>query len=72
MVKEGCTVIDVGINRIKDEATGKMKLVGDVDFEGLFLILCCVNRRSSVDFFLTLYVTYYTSRLWSERSVDLL
>lgn len=31
-VKEGATVIDVGINRIEDTATGKMKLVGDVDF----------------------------------------
>ena len=34
IVKEGATVIDVGINRIKDEKTGKTKLVGDVDFEG--------------------------------------
>ncbi len=34
MVKEGVAVIDVGINRIKDEATGKFKLVGDVDFKG--------------------------------------
>ena len=34
MVKEGVTVIDVGINRVKDEETGKYKLVGDVDFEG--------------------------------------
>jgi len=33
MIKEGCAVIDVGINRIKDEATGKMRLVGDCDFE---------------------------------------
>lgn len=34
MVKEGAAVIDVGIIRIKDEETGKFKLVGDVDFEG--------------------------------------
>lgn len=34
MVKEGCTIIDVGINRVKDEVTGKNKLVGDVDFDG--------------------------------------
>ena len=34
MVKEGVAVIDIGINRIKDEKTGKFKLVGDVDFEG--------------------------------------
>ncbi|VDI37892.1 methylenetetrahydrofolate dehydrogenase(NAD+) / 5,10-methenyltetrahydrofolate cyclohydrolase [Mytilus galloprovincialis] len=33
MVKEGATVIDIGINRIVDEKTGKTKLVGDVDFE---------------------------------------
>jgi methylenetetrahydrofolate dehydrogenase (NADP+)/methenyltetrahydrofolate cyclohydrolase len=31
-VKEGATVIDVGINRIEDTTTGKMKLVGDVDY----------------------------------------
>ena len=35
MVKEGVAVIDVGINRVKDEATGKFKLIGDVDFEGI-------------------------------------
>ncbi|XP_067010772.2 bifunctional methylenetetrahydrofolate dehydrogenase/cyclohydrolase, mitochondrial [Anabrus simplex] len=35
MVKEGVCVIDVGITRIKDEKTGKDKLVGDVDFEGV-------------------------------------
>ncbi|XP_060084105.1 bifunctional methylenetetrahydrofolate dehydrogenase/cyclohydrolase, mitochondrial-like [Ylistrum balloti] len=35
MVKEGVAVIDIGINRVKDEATGKMKLVGDVDFDGV-------------------------------------
>ncbi|KAH8232611.1 hypothetical protein KR032_010531, partial [Drosophila birchii] len=33
MVKPGACVIDVGINRIKDEKTGTFKLVGDVDFE---------------------------------------
>jgi len=31
-VKQGATVIDVGINRIVDEATGKASLVGDVDY----------------------------------------
>lgn len=34
MVKEGAAVIDVGINRMKDPVTGKLRLVGDVDFEG--------------------------------------
>uniref|UniRef100_A0A1L8DZN2 Putative c1-tetrahydrofolate synthase n=2 Tax=Nyssomyia neivai TaxID=330878 RepID=A0A1L8DZN2_9DIPT len=33
MVKPGACVIDVGITRIKDEITGKTRLVGDVDFE---------------------------------------
>jgi methylenetetrahydrofolate dehydrogenase (NADP+) / methenyltetrahydrofolate cyclohydrolase len=32
MVKPGAVVIDVGINRIQDESTGKSRLVGDVDF----------------------------------------
>ncbi|XP_054265821.1 bifunctional methylenetetrahydrofolate dehydrogenase/cyclohydrolase, mitochondrial-like isoform X1 [Macrosteles quadrilineatus] len=35
MVKEGACVIDVGITRIIDKATGKNRLVGDVDFEGV-------------------------------------
>jgi methylenetetrahydrofolate dehydrogenase (NADP+) / methenyltetrahydrofolate cyclohydrolase len=33
MVKPGAVVIDVGINRLQDESTGKSRLVGDVDFE---------------------------------------
>ncbi|XP_018614823.1 probable bifunctional methylenetetrahydrofolate dehydrogenase/cyclohydrolase 2 isoform X3 [Scleropages formosus] len=33
MVKEGAAVIDVGINRIEDPNTGKIRLIGDVDFE---------------------------------------
>ena len=33
-IKEGCCVIDVGVNRIgKSEKTGKAILAGDVDFE---------------------------------------
>lgn len=35
MVKEGACIIDVGLTRIINEATGKAKLVGDVDFEGV-------------------------------------
>ncbi|XP_046697625.1 bifunctional methylenetetrahydrofolate dehydrogenase/cyclohydrolase, mitochondrial isoform X2 [Silurus meridionalis] len=35
MIKEGAAVIDVGINRIQDPLTGKDRLVGDVDFEGV-------------------------------------
>jgi methylenetetrahydrofolate dehydrogenase (NADP+)/methenyltetrahydrofolate cyclohydrolase len=35
MVKEGAIVVDVGINPVKDEETGKVKLVGDVDFESV-------------------------------------
>ena len=32
MVKPGAAVVDVGINRVVDSATGKGRLVGDVDF----------------------------------------
>lgn len=32
-IKQGSIVIDVGINRVMDEATGKQKLVGDVAFD---------------------------------------
>ncbi|XP_032772634.1 probable bifunctional methylenetetrahydrofolate dehydrogenase/cyclohydrolase 2 [Rattus rattus] len=35
MVREGATVIDVGINYVQDPVTGKTKLVGDVDFEAV-------------------------------------
>uniref|UniRef100_A0A3P9APH9 methenyltetrahydrofolate cyclohydrolase n=1 Tax=Esox lucius TaxID=8010 RepID=A0A3P9APH9_ESOLU len=35
MVKEGAAVIDVGINRVRDPITGKLRLVGDVDFNGV-------------------------------------
>ena len=35
MVKPGAVVIDVGINRIEDPTTGKSRLVGDVDFDGV-------------------------------------
>ncbi|KAL1447531.1 hypothetical protein WDU94_015571 [Cyamophila willieti] len=35
MVKPGACVIDVGITRVKCGETGKTKLVGDVDFEGV-------------------------------------
>lgn len=39
MVKEGAAVIDVGINRIHDPKTGKVRLIGDVDFEGELLLM---------------------------------
>ena len=35
MVKPGATVIDVGVNRIGFTASGKARLVGDVDFEAV-------------------------------------
>ncbi|WP_028584405.1 bifunctional methylenetetrahydrofolate dehydrogenase/methenyltetrahydrofolate cyclohydrolase FolD [Desulfogranum mediterraneum] len=34
-VKEGVVVIDVGVNRVGETASGKAKLVGDVDFEAV-------------------------------------
>ena len=35
MVKEGVIAVDVGINPVKDEKTGKVRLVGDLDFESV-------------------------------------
>ena len=35
MVKDGVIAIDVGINAVKDEGTGKTRLVGDLDFESV-------------------------------------
>jgi methylenetetrahydrofolate dehydrogenase (NADP+)/methenyltetrahydrofolate cyclohydrolase len=35
MVKDGTIVVDVGVNFIPDPATGKSRLVGDVDFEAV-------------------------------------
>lgn len=35
MVKPGAVVIDVGINRVEENTTGKAYLVGDVDFESV-------------------------------------
>lgn len=49
MIKEGATIIDVGINRIKDEETGKTKIVGDVDFNGM-LRLCIQNIQQQKEF----------------------
>lgn len=43
MVKPGAAIIDVGITRVKDEVTGKSKLVGDVDYEGLYRIFTIPN-----------------------------
>ncbi len=33
IVKEGVIAVDVGINAVTDEATGKVRLVGDLEFE---------------------------------------
>lgn len=63
MVKEGVAVIDIGINRIVDEKTGKTRLVGDVDFEGKVYLLYLfiyplpgvrhiTNVLSSISFFI--------------------
>ena len=35
MVKEGVVAIDVGIHAVKDERTGKIRMVGDLDFESV-------------------------------------
>lgn len=37
MIKPGCVIIDVGINRVEDKSTPKgYKIVGDVDFDNCF------------------------------------
>jgi methylenetetrahydrofolate dehydrogenase (NADP+)/methenyltetrahydrofolate cyclohydrolase len=38
MIRPGATVIDVGVNRIGTTASGKAKLVGDVDFEAALAV----------------------------------
>ncbi|MGH3011763.1 MAG: bifunctional 5,10-methylenetetrahydrofolate dehydrogenase/5,10-methenyltetrahydrofolate cyclohydrolase [Gaiellaceae bacterium] len=35
MVKEGVIAVDVGINPVRDEESGKVRLVGDLDFESV-------------------------------------
>jgi len=35
MIRPGAVVVDVGTTRVRDEATGKTRTVGDVDFEGV-------------------------------------
>jgi methylenetetrahydrofolate dehydrogenase (NADP+)/methenyltetrahydrofolate cyclohydrolase len=35
MVKEGVVAVDVGIHAVKDEETGKTRMVGDLDFESV-------------------------------------
>ncbi|XP_045125005.1 bifunctional methylenetetrahydrofolate dehydrogenase/cyclohydrolase, mitochondrial-like [Portunus trituberculatus] len=42
MIKPGCAIIDVGINRIIDPNTGKPKLVGDCHFDS------CVEKASYI------------------------
>jgi methylenetetrahydrofolate dehydrogenase (NADP+)/methenyltetrahydrofolate cyclohydrolase len=35
MVKEGVIAVDVGINPVEDPETGKVHLVGDLDFDSV-------------------------------------
>ena len=35
MIRPGAVVVDVGTTRVRDEATGKTRTLGDVDFEGV-------------------------------------
>jgi methylenetetrahydrofolate dehydrogenase (NADP+)/methenyltetrahydrofolate cyclohydrolase len=43
MLKPGAVAIDVGINRIDDPATGKGKLVGDLEFDGVAAIASAIT-----------------------------
>ena len=43
MVRQGAIVIDVGINVDDDPATGKKRVVGDVDFDSVSRVASCVT-----------------------------
>ena len=43
MVKPGAIVIDVGINPERDEASGKVRMVGDVDFESVAGVAAAIS-----------------------------
>jgi len=43
MVRPGTVVIDVGVNQIDDPATGKARLVGDVDFEPVAQVAAAIT-----------------------------
>ena len=38
-IKPGACVIDVGINRVTCDVSGKAKLVGDVHYESMYTLL---------------------------------
>ena len=42
-IKPGAIVIDVGINRVTDPATGKHRLVGDVDFDSVKAVASAIT-----------------------------
>lgn len=72
-VKEGAVVIDVGINRVVDPATGKERLVGDVRFEEVFPKVSAITPVPGgvgpMTIAMLLWNTYRaaTGELWSDR-----
>ena len=54
MVKPGACIIDVGITRVKDEATGRFKLVGDADYDGKCPHQLCSTAAKLINCFLSL------------------
>lgn len=69
MVKPGAAIIDVGITRVKDEVTGKSKLVGDVDYEGLYIelfdtlhILLFLTESKLIGFFSSFSIVSFDSQ----------
>ena len=61
MVKEGVAIIDVGINKVKDQVTGKTKLVGDVDFEGKVYALTGSSETTLLPIFYSIYLAGFQS-----------
>ena len=48
MVKEGVVAVDVGIHAVKDEETGKTRMVGDLDFESVAARAEAITRSPAV------------------------
>lgn len=61
-VKEGATVIDVGLNKVTEN--GEMKIVGDVDFKSVFGVAGAITPvPNCVDAMTTAYLMHNTLKL---------
>lgn len=58
MIKPGCAIIDVGINRIQDPSTGKSRLVGDCDFESKLSRLVHISSCHSLFYYFLISMAF--------------